>query len=89
MHASVTFGRILGIPSGAHFSWFLVFALVTWSLAAGYFPREYRGWSAGAYWLVAVVTGALLFASVLVHELRRHGWRARRRLAGWRRVRCR
>lgn len=35
MEASVKLGRIWGIPIGLHLSWFLVFGLVTWSLALG------------------------------------------------------
>lgn len=69
MRASLTFGRILGIPVGVHSSWFLVAALVTWSLASGYFPQEYPGWATATYWLVGVVTAVLFFGSVLIHEL--------------------
>ncbi|MFQ5343398.1 MAG: site-2 protease family protein [Anaerolineae bacterium] len=69
MRASLTFGRVFGIPIGAHSSWFLVAALVTWSLASGYFPQEYPGWATATYWLVGIVTAVLFFASVLIHEL--------------------
>jgi len=69
MRATITFGRILGIPIGANASWFLVLALVTWSLAEGYFPASYPGWTAGTYWIVAAVTSLLFFGSVVVHEL--------------------
>lgn len=30
MNASIKLGRIWGIPIGLHFSWFLIFGLVTW-----------------------------------------------------------
>ncbi len=69
MRASWTFGKIFGIPIGANSSWLLVFILVTWSLATGYFPSEYPGWSAAAYWLVGLLTSLLFFGSVLAHEL--------------------
>ncbi len=69
MRASITLGRIFGIPIGVHSSWFLVAALITWSLAIGYFPQEYPGWAAGTYWSIAAVTSLLFFASVLIHEL--------------------
>lgn len=69
MRASITFGRVFGIRIGAHSSWFLVVALITWSLASAYFPNEHPGWSMGTYWLVAAVTSVLFFASVLIHEL--------------------
>jgi Zn-dependent protease len=47
----------------------VVLVLVTLSLAAGYFPQEYPGWTAGAYWAVGAVATVLFFASVLLHEL--------------------
>lgn len=69
MRASLNFGRILGIPIGAHSSWLIIFVLVTWSLAAGYFPSGYPGWSTATYWLVGLATSLLFFGSVLAHEL--------------------
>jgi len=69
MEANVKLGRILGIPIGLHASWFLIFGLVTWSLAAAYFPPEYPGLPVIAYWGLGAVTSLLFFASVLVHEL--------------------
>jgi Zn-dependent protease len=69
MRAPLTFGRVFGIPIGAHSSWLVVFVLVIWSLATGYFPSEYPGWSSAAYWLVGLLTGLIFFASVLAHEL--------------------
>jgi Zn-dependent protease len=69
MRASLTLGRFFGIPIGVHSSWFLIATLITWSLAVGYFPREYPRWPVAAYWLVAVVTAILFFGSVLIHEL--------------------
>lgn len=69
MDASVKLGRIFNIPIGLHTSWFLVFALVTWSLASGYFLSDYPELSRSAHWLLAVVTSLLFFGSVLLHEL--------------------
>ena len=69
MHTALTLGKILGIPIRVHSSWFLVAALVTWSLAGGYFPQEHPGWATATYWFVGVITAVLFFASVLTHEL--------------------
>jgi len=69
MRGSITLGEILGIAIRLHSSWFLIAALVTWSLAGGYFPQEYPGWAAATYWIVGAVTAILFFASVLLHEL--------------------
>lgn len=69
--------RVWGIPIRVHVSWLLVFGLVTWSLAAGYFPGEYPGWTVGAYWAIGAVTALAFFVSILIHELG-HSWVARR-----------
>lgn len=69
MRTSLTVGRIAGIPLKIHINWFLTAVLVTWSLAGGYFPQEYPGWSSTTYWLVGVTTALLFFLSVLLHEL--------------------
>jgi len=69
MNASIKLGRIRGIPIGLHASWFLIFVLVTWSLASGYFPQEYPQLPLPAYWTLGAVTSILFFASVLAHEL--------------------
>jgi Zn-dependent protease len=68
---------IWGIPIRIHVSWLLVFGLVAWSLAAGYFPHEYPGWAAGTYWAVGAITALIFFASILIHELG-HCWVALR-----------
>jgi Zn-dependent protease len=47
----------------------LIFGLVSWSLAVGYFPEEYPGLATPVYWVLGAVTSILFFASVLVHEL--------------------
>jgi len=69
VEASIRLGRIRGIEIGLHYSWLLVFALLTYSLAAGVFPSWYPGWSPGTYWAVGALSSLLLFASVLAHEL--------------------
>jgi Zn-dependent protease len=82
--SNIALGKILGIPIALDYSWFLVFALITWTLAAGYYPAEFPGWAPGTYWLLGAVTAVLLFASVVLHELghstvaRRFGIRVRR-----------
>jgi Zn-dependent protease/CBS domain-containing protein len=65
----VPLGKIFGIQIGLDYSWFLVFALLTWQLAVSYYPTEFKDWSPALYWLMGAVTAILLFASVLLHEL--------------------
>ena len=66
---TIPLGRILGIPIGLDLSWFLIFALFTWSLATSYYPAEFKNWPQAQYWIVGAATAILLFASVLIHEL--------------------
>ncbi len=60
---------ILGIPIRVHFSWFIVFGLITWSLSTSYFPRAAPDLPAASYWTKGVVAALLLFVSVGIHEL--------------------
>ena len=66
---TIPLGRILGIPIGLDYSWFLIFGLITWTLAVGYYPAEFKNWPSSEYWIVAAITACLFFASVLLHEL--------------------
>ena len=67
--SAIPLGRILGIPIGLDFSWFLIFALLTWSLATSYYPAEFKNWPVTQYWIVGALTTILMFVSVLIHEL--------------------
>ncbi len=74
---TIPIGRILGIPIDLDFSWFLIAALITWMLAANYYPAEFQGGTSVEYWLMGAVTAVLFFASIVVHELA-HSWVALR-----------
>jgi Zn-dependent protease/CBS domain-containing protein len=69
MKGSLRIARIAGIDIGIHYSWILIFIVITWSLAEGYFPVEFPGWGVLTYWLTAGLAAILLFVSVLLHEL--------------------
>jgi Zn-dependent protease/predicted transcriptional regulator len=71
-------GRIFGIPLRVHFSWFIIFGLVSWSLAVGYFPTQMPDLPVWSHWAKAIVAAAMLFVSVILHELG-HSIVARRR----------
>jgi Zn-dependent protease len=66
---NVPLGRILGIPIGLDYSWFLIFALLTWMLGSSYYPAEFKNWPPLLYWFMGAVTAIMLFVSVLLHEL--------------------
>ncbi len=40
--SAISLGRILGIPIGLDYSWFLIFALPTWSLATSHYKIPVR-----------------------------------------------
>jgi Zn-dependent protease len=69
MKANIQLGRIWGIPVGLNISWFLIFGLLTWSLATGYFPGRFTELTFTTRWGIALVTAGLFFGSVLAHEL--------------------
>jgi Zn-dependent protease len=69
MGGAFSLGRIFGIQFRIHYSWFIIFVLITVSLSWQYFPYTYPEWSAPTYWLTGIATSLLFFASVVAHEL--------------------
>lgn len=69
MKGSLSLGKVMGIPFGIDYSWFVIFFFVTVILAHYYFPARYEDWPVGVYWGVGLGTSLLFFASVVAHEL--------------------
>jgi Zn-dependent protease len=67
--SGVTLFSIGGIDIRLDYSWFIVFALVLFSLSLGYFPRAYPDQSMQTYWMTGLVATVLFFLSVITHEL--------------------
>lgn len=61
--------KILGIQISLDYTWFIVFGLVAWSLAQGYFPLTVPGLGIYTYVFIGIISAILLFACVLIHEL--------------------
>ncbi len=61
--------RLFGFAIRLDLSWFVVVALVSWSLAASVFPPLYPDLAPATYWLMGVAGALGLFASVVLHEL--------------------
>jgi Zn-dependent protease len=61
--------RIAGIDVIVDWSLLIIFALITFSLAAGLFPQWHPAWAPATSWLTALAAAVLFFASVLAHEL--------------------
>jgi len=61
-------GRVFGIELRIDPSWFFIFVLVTWNLAAG-FGQMHPDWGGPLQFSLALAAAILFFASVLAHEL--------------------
>jgi Zn-dependent protease len=68
MRGNISLGKVFGIPLRLHYTWFIIFALVTYSLVlypleeAPYPPIEQRI-------ILGILTSLLFFASIITHEL--------------------
>ena len=66
MRGNISLGRVFGIPLRLHYTWFIIFALVTYSLVLYTvdqpYPIEQRI-------ILGILTSLLFFASILTHEL--------------------
>ncbi|MHB8593915.1 MAG: site-2 protease family protein, partial [Acidimicrobiales bacterium] len=69
MRQSVRLGTFAGVDVGVNWSVLVIFALVTWELAAIVFPGTYGSGPRAVYWVAAVVAAVLFFASLLAHEV--------------------
>jgi PDZ domain-containing secreted protein/Zn-dependent protease len=61
--------RVKGIPVEANWSWFVVVALLVWSLAGSLFPATYPGESSGVHLVMGIAAALALFGSIVLHEL--------------------
>jgi len=66
---SLNIGEIFGVKIKIHYTWLIIFFLITWSLANGYVPLQFPGLSEVTYWIIGIISAISLFISVLVHEL--------------------
>jgi Zn-dependent protease/CBS domain-containing protein len=69
MPSSFRIGKIAGIDINVHWSWLFIFALLTWSFAAGILADLYPQWTDAQRWAAGVIVSIVFFASVLIHEL--------------------
>ena len=68
MQSNIKLGRIHGIEIGLHYSWFIIAALIVFSLGE-HFRQVYRNWGTSQIWITALFTAVLFFVSLLLHEL--------------------
>ncbi|MDD4876847.1 MAG: site-2 protease family protein [Dehalococcoidales bacterium] len=62
MSNAFNIGKLFGIQFRLHYTWFIIFILVTVSFV-------YPDWSSLLYWAIGITTSLLFFASILAHEL--------------------
>jgi Zn-dependent protease len=65
----VSLFSVFGFEIKIDISWLLLAALITWSLASGFFPEAYKGLPTAAYWWMGAAGAVGLFLSIIVHEL--------------------
>ena len=66
--AALPLFRLAGISVRVHYTWFLAFLLIAWSVPRTMFPFGYFGWTELTYWIVGSLAALLIFGSVLFHE---------------------
>jgi Zn-dependent protease/CBS domain-containing protein len=60
---------IAGIEVGVHYSWLVIFGLLTWSLGGFVFPQMIPDLDPVTGWVMGAIAALLLFVAVLIHEL--------------------
>ncbi|SEM80694.1 site-2 protease family protein [Nitrosomonas marina] len=68
LESSFRIGTVAGIRIGVHYTWFIVFLLLSGALAT-YFRETHSEWSGSAVLLTALVTTLMYFVSIVLHEL--------------------
>jgi Zn-dependent protease/predicted transcriptional regulator len=62
-------GKVFGVEVRLDWSLIVIFALITFNLAAGLFPSWHRAWSPIVMWVTAACAAALFIFSIFLHEL--------------------
>lgn len=68
-HSGLYLFSLFGFKVSLDWSWLFLAILITWSLAAGYFPLTFPHLDTETYWLMGVVGALGLFFSIILHEL--------------------
>ena len=69
MAGNIRIGRIFGIDVLIHWTWLLIFVLITWTFATGVLKDFYPDWSAGQRWIAGGAIAIVFFVSILLHEI--------------------
>jgi Zn-dependent protease/CBS domain-containing protein len=66
--SSIKLGKVAGIRVGLHYSWFIIAALIAFSLGEQ-FQHTNPSWGPSRIWGIALFTAVLFFVTLLLHEL--------------------
>lgn len=66
---SIKLFDLLGFPIRIDASWFVIAALIVWSLSSGYFPQALPGMGPMTYLALSLAAMIGLFGSLILHEL--------------------
>ncbi|MCG6974880.1 MAG: hypothetical protein LJE56_00565, partial [Acidiferrobacterales bacterium] len=65
---AIRLGTIAGIRIGVHYTWFVIFLLLSATLY-GSFTYQHPDWNSVVALFTAVITALVFFASIVLHEL--------------------
>ncbi len=68
-HGAWQIAKVFGIPIRIHYTWLIVFGLLTWTLSTYYFPTVAPQLPVSSYWIKGIIAALMLFLSVAIHEL--------------------
>jgi Zn-dependent protease/CBS domain-containing protein len=68
MRSNIKLGTVSGIEIGLHYSWFVIAALIAFSLGE-HFRQGNPNWGTSQIWVAALFTAVLFFVTLLLHEL--------------------
>lgn len=68
-NSGIQIGKIFGILFFLDYSWFLIAAIVTYTLSTAFFPAYLPGRSDTVYLILGTAAALLFFISILLHEL--------------------
>lgn len=61
--------KVKGIQIKVHFTFLIVFILISWTIATRLMPVLYPNLSTNEYWFIGISGSLLLFVSIILHEL--------------------
>src|SRR5262249_6557657 len=68
MKAQIPLGSVFGIRIGLHYSWLIIAFLISLSLAS-VLQVNNPGWGAATVCATAIITAALFFLTIIIHDL--------------------